>query len=120
MALIRNELENEGAQVIIFNNLPVDRRADVAKVRARAANEEANAIVCFAPGPKDQSRLSLFLDAHGEVFGWYPEWHDLSFGDDRVLIRPYTDEDLSTCDLAARVTRTLRDRLDRHLVSATL
>jgi hypothetical protein len=107
-------LEHEGANAVVFNEIPATGAGAIVDQRAQEAKETADVLVVLIHGRSDAENLRLFLDGDGRVAVWYPDHIDAP-EIEGVRVAPYTQVELQRCQLAINVQRYLDGVIDEHL-----
>jgi hypothetical protein len=115
---IYQELNQRGAQITIFNDIPVtDLTAGTTFDQRLAIVRNSDAlVVCLARRESDLARLAEFHDAGSDRALWIAVWLD----DPGTLPASYTEtftgDELSECAVALRASDYLKRKIDAHLV----
>lgn len=109
------ELHKKGAQILIFNDLPViDQTGDtVLEKRLRTVEASEALVVCFVRKDSDLERLALFESAGSERALVYADW--IAEDDAEAFPASYrlrfTGDELSQCAVALRTGDYLQEKI---------
>lgn len=107
---------NAGLSVQVFNDFPVARKGDLAKLKARRVNENSRLVVVLIQKATATSAVDLFAEAKGEVAVFHGEWFDYS--SDNYVVE-FTNQDLKDCAVRAMVLELIETRVNDHVAQQT-
>jgi hypothetical protein len=108
-------LDREGANWVVFNEIPATGDEDVIDQRIQQVSR-GNVLVCLVRGEADLGNLERLLNRGPRTAVWYPDRLDIG-EQESLRLESYSEADMQECALARRVINYLSGVVDEHLAS---
>jgi hypothetical protein len=109
-------LDHQGANALVFNEIPATGEGPIVDQRIAEIRGRANLVVALVHGQKDADNLTRFLGGAARVAAWLPD-HLETPQIEGVRLASYTQSELQQCLLSLRVQQYLHAVIDEHLLS---